>query len=43
MDFWRARQPAKPTRDAADLLRKHPPKDLGTDRLHHLLDAVEAP
>ena len=38
-------QPAipKPMRDAADLLRSHPPKDLGTDRLHRLLDTIEAP
>ncbi len=38
-------QPAipKPMRDAADLLRNHPPKDLATDRLHRLLDTIEAP
>jgi superfamily II DNA or RNA helicase len=38
-------QPAipKPMRDAADLLRNHPPKDLGLDRLHTLLDIIEAP
>jgi len=33
----------KPMRDAADLLRSHPPKDLDTDRLHQLLDTIEAP
>ena len=33
----------KPMRDAADLLRSSPPKDLGTDRLHRLLDTIEAP
>ncbi|BBL79300.1 helicase [Rubrobacter xylanophilus] len=38
-------QPAipKPMRDAADLLRTHPPGDLSTDRLHRLLDTIEAP
>ena len=38
-------QPAipKPMRDAADLLRSHPPRDLATDRLHRLLDTIEAP
>ena len=38
-------QPAipKPMRDAAELLRTHPPKNLGTDRLHRLLDTIEAP
>src|SRR3712207_2172249 len=38
-------QPAipKPMRDAADLLRSHPPKDLDTHRLHRLLDTIEAP
>ncbi len=38
-------QPAipKPMRDAADLLRRHPPKDLDTDRLRRLLDTIEAP
>src|SRR3712207_4811769 len=38
-------QPAipKPMRDAAELLRAHPPKDLDTDRLHRLLDTIEAP
>ena len=38
-------QPAipKPMRDAADLLRSHPPKELDTDRLRRLLDTIEAP
>jgi hypothetical protein len=38
-------QPAipKPMRDAADLLRSHPPRDLATNRLHRLLDTIEAP
>ena len=38
-------QPAipKPMRDAADLLRRNPPRDLATDRLHRLLDTIEAP
>jgi Helicase conserved C-terminal domain/PLD-like domain len=38
-------QPAipKPMRDAADLLRSHPPRDLATDRVHRLLDTIEAP
>ena len=30
-------------RAAAGLLRDHPPKDLDTDRLHRLLDTIEAP
>ncbi|MBA2375639.1 MAG: DEAD/DEAH box helicase [Rubrobacter sp.] len=33
----------KPMRDAAELLNDHPPKDLGSDRLYRLLDAIEAP
>lgn len=33
----------KPMRDAADLLRAHPPADMDLDRLHRLLDAIEAP
>ncbi len=33
----------KPMRDAADLLRSSPPKELGTDRLHRILDTIEAP
>lgn len=38
-------QPAipKPMRDAANLLRNNPPKDLDTDRLRRLLDTIEAP
>ncbi len=38
-------QPAipKPMREAADLLRNHSPKDLGTERLGRILDAIEAP
>ena len=30
-------------RDAAELLRSHAPSDLAYDRLHGLLDAIEAP
>lgn len=38
-----ARPVPKPMRDAADLLRNHPPADLTTEKLHRLLDAIEAP
>ena len=33
----------KPMREAADLLRNHAPKDLDTERLGRILDAIEAP
>jgi hypothetical protein len=41
----RSLQPAiaKPMRDAAELLHSHAPSDLAYDRLHGLLDAIEAP
>jgi hypothetical protein len=41
----RSMQPAipKPMRDAAELLRSHAPRELAHERLHGLLDAIEAP